>query len=214
MPDTVPPATSDQFSAQLLVVDFKGALRAVLLAVSKDDTRPHLCAVQVEVDSDEATLQMVGTDGHRLHAVTVGATIEPLGARKQSVLLDRASAEALYKALPRHPKEEALCYFVTTNKGVRLRLESPTGKAVVKLSPSPETFPPWRKVVPASDAVRSKELTAVDPRYLADAGLAGKYLDIGQLDIYMHGECSPVVLRGYQVYGSARIVAVLMPRRR
>ncbi len=86
---------------------FAGAVKATLLFVSTDETRPHLNAIRFEIqtpEKGEASLRLIATDGHRMFACEIAihdvdpkkfAAVDPRGfllARKDAALVVRAAA--------------------------------------------------------------------------------------------------------------------------
>ncbi len=114
---------------------------AVIHAASTDESRSHLCAVQLTVDN--GILRMVATDGHQL-AVAENAVADlppnasallPLGFLKESQSLLGVVGDSSVEV---QLSESSVVFSV-----------KPDGESVVlagKLTAA--SFPPWRKVVP------------------------------------------------------------------
>lgn len=139
----------------------RDAVRAVSLAVGKDDTLPTLQAVEIGIA--DGVLTLAATDRYRLHVVTVAGIDAP---DVSPVLVRGRDLLATVKAwkVPARSTFSALVDF--TEDGLGLRWDS--GAWVLPYVD--EMFPDWARMVP--DVERERDgitAWATNPGYLADA---------------------------------------------
>lgn len=150
----------------------KHDLTGVLAHASKDETRPHLCAVYVEVG---ASSRLVSTDGHRM-ALWCSGPLHPSDLATgphETALLTRASVARAHKLIPASGSA-----IIERAEGERSWSAQPCDRNGVPVGPripldlSTGQFPPWRQVFPRQRAWSTVTPCArwcVNADYVADA---------------------------------------------
>lgn len=185
------PTNEARILATLPGADLALALKAVRVAVSKDETRPALCRIQVLTKPN--TVILTATDGHRLHRVTISTDV----------------------GTDRGPGEEGALEPMDVDRLLfECKAAGKSGMVALHAARPADRFPDFEQVVPplTSDA---RPFTHVNPGYLADAckGAAGLYSrEIAPIRIQAGpDDCAPVRLDA-EGHGTA-FLAVLMPVR-
>lgn len=206
---------------------FTAALAAVTQTASKDDTRPHLCAVYMRTLGANL-FELVSTDGHRLTSISFECASEP-GDLWGSVLLPLASAKELLKIckpIARHSPNGELhmsasdmggnrVYFSVS--GVSSRGATQPTTVNVDFRYSEEAFVPHNKVVPR-EVKREAEETTIDASYLMQAGKIWSDVcktlkeDNPGLSFGFSGDRDPICFTS-ELPGNFRFTHVIMPRR-
>jgi len=170
----------------------RAALQAVKVAASRDTTRRHL-------------------NGVRLHCVTLsGHTVGQMDVK----IVGINSVKAAIKALRVAPSKD---FEVAIEEAVGGRelliIGGPVGDTVARLPTLDESFPPYRKVIPAAHTWCALEKGCrLNPAYLADAGWASSQLNSG-CDLYGSGtSVDPAVV--HSLDPEAEFTAVIMPMRK
>lgn len=152
------------------------ALKAVALAVNEKDIQQRLQGVRLGNYNGYTTL--VGTDGHRLHAVRLGAAedfncIIPMGLVNQ--------------ALKSKAKEVTV-----TQEGDTVRIS--IGGLLITDKSIPGTYPDWQWIIPTNG---DEELASYNPSYLVDLYKAAKLVIGGHPYIRQLGRERPgIVAKG------------------
>jgi DNA polymerase-3 subunit beta len=110
---------------------FASALKFVLPAICKDETRPHICCLAFTEDGKAAS-----TDGHRLHLASLPGPVD------QPILIPTDSALLLNRIL-----KDGQVIIARTETHVKIR--SGAYELTTKLVDA--EFPPWEQVVPANN---------------------------------------------------------------
>ncbi len=120
---------------------FRAGLKRVLIAVSNDQSRPALCAVQLARLQDKVYL--AAADGFRLAAYRLDHEIKFPG--KSSLLIPRGAAVKLASILPENDEQVSIS---TTSNGSALCFAWAGLKFWAQLLDM--NFPDWQAIVPAS----------------------------------------------------------------
>lgn len=158
-------------------------LAGALVAASKDDTQPALCAVQLDWDADGVTA--ASTDRYRLAAGRYAFDRDVLGQHGAptagSVLLARQDVERIVKGMPKTTARDRAGWTVRVSLPDSvihagssgdvlvewLELNRPAGMLAVGVLD--EQFPKWRTLIPTDDALSEGSMPlVVNPAYLAD----------------------------------------------
>jgi hypothetical protein len=180
-----------------------GVLKAALLWVSEDGTRPHLNCVRVEVDGSE--MRVVSTNGHGLYFAELNSGVECEVSGAYSLRV--ATVEALVKATKSYTAKKAPPAKVTFGEKSASVCDVVIMLNAVEGDEPP--FPPYWRVIPARHE-KSVAARGVDLRYLGMVaksfpGCTGTRMETG-------GELDPIVFYGANGDGlEARVV--LMPMR-
>jgi hypothetical protein len=187
-PQAIPSATVE---AGLLV----GAIRAVLPAVSKDVSRPHLASVNIEVA--EGRCVVAATDGHRIHEVSFSAT------GTLTVTITRQCAESLTKSIT------GTC--TITKRSIEWNGDN------MSLSRIDGAFPPYKRCIPTAKR-KAGPAVGLFPAHMADVHKATSALgflkkpNAGQgVTLSVGGELDAVLITGTTHDFDLRIV--IMPMR-
>lgn len=136
------------------------ALGWVRKVVSRDEARPHICAVRLSVKGE--CLTAIATDGHRLNVAEVSAPGTPDLA---PVLIPRSAARALGSLTERLVWDEDAASIATStsDSGGRRRAWFAVGGAVVWCDLVGIEFPSYESVLPAEALPEAR----VSARWLA-----------------------------------------------
>ena len=157
------------------------ALRATVIAASKEKTRYNLCCVAV--DFTDATPTLVATNGHRMHVVRNAVTVEGSFVRVGRTPLGIPTAmvnAAIKHARAQKPKLKTVDVVVTPQQidgldGAMLALDMPGFEAspVASVLQFPEN---WKQTIPSMAFLQSSTTgvcqIAVHPQYLVDCAKA------------------------------------------
>ena len=173
--------------ATLPAGDIRAALRAVLPAASKDKTRPHLAGVLLAFE--ERALEVVATDYHRLHRVTVEWPAAAEAARPGRLLVPRAAAEGLVKALGTAKACEGLTIAIGAT-GAALS----DGRTLPFPAADVDEFPPHKRVIPAFDPKAAGGcVVGFNPAYLAEAAEAAAAIGANSVKVQLAGALDPAL---------------------
>ena len=178
-------------------------LTAAGLAMSSDGTRPHLCALLIEI-LPTGQVALVATDGHRLHRVII--PVQDIGDARQ-ILLHAADVKALVKLLRSAPKETPV-RFSADLRTVTIKI----GDTVCMYKLNDENFPPYLKVIPnlANDREPCNRI-GVHSAYMIDGLKACGITDSGT-KLNLGGDLDPMVLESDSPE-IAEVTVVIMPMR-
>jgi hypothetical protein len=147
---------------------FAAAVKACLVTMSKDITRPNLAQVLVEV-TEKWRLTLVSTDAHRLTKIEVNAPhigTEAIGMRWH---LTPEQAKFIAKTVAQN-KPEDISRIGTEHGGI---VETAGGNTLKINVESPERFPPYAKAIPAyPDAGKENNaasLIGINAQYAGEA---------------------------------------------
>jgi len=144
------------------------ALRAVSLAASTDEARPHVCAVLLELQG--GILRAVATDGHRL-AVWEFEGVEVAGAKDARLVVPLASVEAMIVRLQRGRYGVVIDLWTRAVTIVGEVIHDGVGARFAAHPDTAPDFPPWRYVVENREcgtADRTASHVAMNAAYLGD----------------------------------------------
>jgi DNA polymerase III sliding clamp (beta) subunit (PCNA family) len=149
------------------------AIRAALVAASKDYARPILTAVLVTVAEGKA--EIVATDSYRLVTIQFAAPDSPDG----SILVSRDMLATLAKAYSKSAvaklHEGTMLIIRASDSGVtraEVTITHPTGTIVDHNGKVDGTFPDYRQLIPVGDA-SGVPMIAFNPAYLGDIAKIG-----------------------------------------
>lgn len=196
------------------------ALRAVLPAVSKDQTRPHLTSVWIgKVERPWAehagllpdVIVAVATDGHRLHVATIGRSDEMFPA----FTLSRTTVELL---LARRHADNAK--FLPSKQ--RVELEDADGACIKYPGQDATDFPDWWQTVSRINLTGiSTSAHRYNPSYLVDAYTAAKRYNSTSVETFFGDQFDPHVVTSTLDWEhrnltptDERFYALVMPMRR
>jgi DNA polymerase III sliding clamp (beta) subunit (PCNA family) len=188
------------------------ALRAVIPTISTDETRVHLNSLLLETVRNDTQLRLVATDGHRLVAVDVDASID----RGGSVMLPLSAVKRLVRDVTVPRKRGALvdvelcaspdARSLTVTQGPLM------GATHACADPGVYKFPTYRDVIPTAFAGHIAR-PSISARYLSEAADVFAELtdrsDAVQVSVGA-SELDPIVMTS-PAYD--RAVVVVMPMR-
>lgn len=122
---------------------FAAALDWTARAAAKDATRYGINGIRVEVVGG-GVLQLVATDGRRLHAAGVGCALQatPGVELKAAAMIGARSVAPLVRMLKKKPNE---CSVAVSDKGWTLVRVGAVAVFYVNIG----TFPDWRRIIPS-----------------------------------------------------------------
>jgi hypothetical protein len=173
------------------------ALAAVALHASKDDTRPQLCAMRIEANSER--VRFVATNGHTL-------AVQTLPGAPDTHVSETVPAATIKALIADAKANKAASYFVTEGQIARvgMRLEY-TGV---------DGFPPYKQVVPAYCATPQSTAMGLQPEYMHLAAKTFETAYTGRnypaVAVNAAGGLSPILFASRDVPG---LVVVVMPVR-
>lgn len=193
-------------------VDIKyNYLKAVSLAMAKQDIRYHLMGVHVEARQDGVTL--VATDGHRLLAIhdDTQRVEEPF-----SMIIPSETVKAIitnHKA-PRSYKDDNYITIMNTDGNRRWAASAKfAGSIKIEFLAMDEEFPDWRRLVPQTPPTGVGAV--VNPDYLVDMEKAASFAigmpyKPGRVSLAYYGQEAIVVARSMS---APMVLGLVMPMR-
>lgn len=134
-----PPPPEPETNAKAMVIEaqvLRRAIQSARTSMAKDDTRPHLAGIQLEIG--DSKMNAIATDGHRLSVVTA-----KVGAKqKLEVFIPHVAVDEIAKAGDRAGNLELTVgrtYVFVENDD----------KQQVWTRIGDDSFPPWRKLIEA-----------------------------------------------------------------
>jgi DNA polymerase III sliding clamp (beta) subunit (PCNA family) len=186
-------------------VRFIAALKAVATHVSRDETRPQLNSVCVDLNGP--SLDLAGTDGHRLALYRfVESAFRIEGDVRTQFLISLADVNAFVKAAGKKPAFAEVELTEGKSDGTLT-----AGNAAVKFRAVQATFPPLPQVFPDDT---SNTLSYANALYIADAAKA--FQSLGSERTGASIRIRPTKDRGPIVITSANVpelFVIVMPMR-
>jgi DNA polymerase III sliding clamp (beta) subunit (PCNA family) len=182
------------------------ALNAGLIHASKDETRPHLIGVFIDITQDDGC-KVVATDGHRMSVYDLVVDIQEHETGKY--LLNYDDTKILLSILKKHLKYNYDIIINTESKRIDFIILDQT--VAVRLKD--EEFPPWEQVIPDDIKLR-KGIKAIglNPLYVGDTakafGITRSYK--GGVAFHFKGELDPVKVTCISM---PELTIVIMPNR-
>lgn len=185
---------------------FRNALRAVLLAASEDESRPHMTRVEIQWRTPMGVM-LTCTDGHRLHVATVET---PAGC---SIDVSEAPAvghyvpKALLSALPTKGPAG-----IRVDKGGAVHVNR-AGASVIVHREACDAFPPWNQLLSRFSEFERAATVGLNPSYLAEAAEASRLVvgSVGGCEFVTRGELDFVTLSTKR--DGNTFLAIVMPMR-
>lgn len=170
--EETPVETAEDVAAQVttteLVLPAEYALRAIraaLIAASKDNARPILAAVHITVK--DGTAEIVATDSYRLLLATFAAPDSPDG----EILVSREMLATLAKAYTKSAVAKlgtgTVLIIRASDAGPEVTITHPTGTIVDRFGFVDGTFPNVHQLIPTTDPT-GVPMIAFNPGYLGD----------------------------------------------
>lgn len=191
-------------------VTFVANLKACLLAVGQDDTRPMTAGIRIEFRPGVA--RFVSTNGHWLLANEVPVDCTESG----DVLIHRDDAKRIAKMIEVSKKASAWAVELDTAGRVRQAVTAQS----VEFKPWDATFPPYTQIVTSPESLGGERIVAgFDAYYIAAIGEAFTLIaeDKRAAPMSMHtaedGKYGPepIVFVGAPSSKAAWAMAILMP---
>lgn len=192
------------------------AIRAALIAASKDTARPILTGVLITVAEGKA--EVVATDSYRLVTVQFAAPDSPNG----SILVSRDMLATLAKAYSKSAvaklHEGTMLIISASDSGVtraEVTITHPTGTIVDHNGKVDGTFPDYRQLIPVGDA-SGVPMIAFNPAYLGDIAKIGA--EVGSdnttlVRVETWSSTKPAKFTIHGLYGELETHYLLMPVR-
>lgn len=180
-------------------------LKAVSTFCSKDESRFHLNGVLFEAKA--SSVHIVATDGHTLCAA------EPIHTKTEVQGEVIVSLECIKRIITMCKGRDDRPVTITIYEGKK---EIVVGNESMPLQIIKSSFPPWRKICPASSG-RSCDsgIVGLDPVYLVRAGKAGKDFRTNKehgVKFSIGGELDPVRIDQH-CYDTGGLTVIIMPMR-
>jgi hypothetical protein len=188
----------------------KRALKAVIPAMSKDQTRPHLCGAHLVFGGRDLLIE--ATDGHVAHRVTIrGVYVDGDRGLWHSLIIPADAVKGLLKILPRaHKKAEATGVVIS-------RGGASCGSSGVTWEKIKSQFPPMSAVIPDRSRAPGAALVGVNPDYMMQGAKACAAFRDGSahttsMRINMAEDLDPILMYLDDSLGNS-LCAVVMPIR-
>ena len=158
---------STAHSFQVSARELLGLIRAVRFAISREDTRPYLCGLFMEIcksdDEKQTLLRVVGTDGHRM--AVADKDVKGVAEGIPSIIIPFKSVNILETILADTPGDVTIAFSES-------QVVMTFGHGFIRSRLIAAEFPNYRKVIPPQDnsvamTVDAEELKLVTNRVAA-----------------------------------------------
>lgn len=164
---------SDELTCTVSGADFTRAVLAVERSAAKDDSRPVLAGILIDLDADQMTvtadrvtirMTLVAADGFRLSFAAIEAGCENYAFGKGQILVRH---DPLVSFARKARKAQAITISPASGGMWCFRNEKTKDAAII---PAIEgTYPDWRQIAEANKGPAMLPIATYQARYLADA---------------------------------------------